>query len=179
MKIWRFSRIGSKKFRYFNSESQVLEMVSNMKDYAKNYEISVFELIETCNNAKEWKDSVVKNREREEGMKVILDGDKNIPIILEIKRRISEHNSRLSREVVQKFDSLGNSRESFKKIISDSYTKDFILYYSFHDIEWYKLLLQIHNFRFSMPKKIKESDVIKWEKMKLNFDSAKKFLKAK
>jgi hypothetical protein len=30
-----------------------------------------------------------------------------------------------------------------------------------------------------MPKKIKESDIIKWEKMKFNFDSAKKFLKEK
>ena len=178
-KIWELRYKSGKKFKYFNSESAILDFLSNMGHYAKNYQVSILEEIDLCDNAFSWRDSIIKNREREESIKIVLEGDKDIPVILEIRRRLKEYDSRISRIIEQKFNSFGNNKEGFKKIITNSFFKDFILYSIYNDVEWYKLLLQLHNFRFTVPKKIKENEVEKWKNMKLNFDSAKKILKNK
>jgi hypothetical protein len=171
-KIWILtSKSGSSKI--FKTESSFLQAING---YHKNHKVTIFQEIESYDNAFEFSESFIKNREREEGLKILLDNNSTIQLIYKFKEELSDSHPTINMIIKRKFKIFGNTIEAFKKIVSESEIRKFLLYRSRKDIEWYKLLLQIHNFKFDIEseKNIKEEDkLIRRE----NFNKAKEEIK--
>lgn len=167
-KIWKVTNHG--KSKYFKTESALISQINN---YWKKAKITVLEEVEVFESATEFKDYILKKREREEGLKIVLDDDLEVQKMVEFRNRIFDLPDTYFKKIVKRILlDHGNNKESLLKILRETGAREWILLKTYSDVEWYKTLLSIHNFRF--PENIKPENQINLENFKLAKAEVKK-----
>ena len=143
-KVWMVTyRYGGA--RYFKSEQAFLENVRAKRDG----KVSVFERIEFHESVDDYKDSVIRQRERDEQLTMVLGNDEvlqNLSILKNILVGKSTKENYTNRNILNKFKTGGLKKENFDGIISKPQYKKYLLYYVSKEQSYYELLLRIHNF---------------------------------
>ena len=166
-KIWKVTNYG--KTKYFKTEGA---LISQINSYWKKAKITVLEEVEEFDNAVEFKDYILKKREREEGLKIVLDDNVEVQRMLDFRNRILDLPDTYFKKIVKRIlIDYGNNKETLSKILREPGAREWILLKTYNDIEWYKTLLSLHNFRF--PDNINPEHQINLE----NFKAAKAEIK--
>lgn len=176
-KIWKLKT--SYKTRFYKTEAAFLAAV---RDNDTRAEVTIFEEIEPTQNAAEYKKNHLMQRGREEQLSVILDNNSEVSTVLRIKEILSEiQGNWTAARIVRLLESKGMSAKSFKSLVSAYRT--FFLYKGPNSVEWYKLILQLHNFKFeeelisyNKTTKIDESRVNNFKQAKEELKKEKKQL---
>ncbi len=104
-KVWMVTPRGRNKYKYYKTEGAFLEAIGN----SDRYVVTIFEEIEFHNNALEYKNNIILQRERENQLSVILDGNKDISTLNQIREEITK----MSKE--EKFKSNWSVKNLLKK----------------------------------------------------------------
>jgi hypothetical protein len=164
-KLFVYQRGGTMK--YFRNENALITYIGS---YSKA-KIVIYELKEEYDDAIKYKNAIFSGRERQEQLKVILEDDKVVPTIQKIIERVSEIKWTYKEFFIQKFKNYGKNIETFKNIVGERHMRITLLSI-ITDVEWYELLLTIHNFRFNILD-FKKLDAKTKQKIEENFKTAK------
>ena len=145
-KIWMVHYGGYSGRKYYKTEAAFLEAINKHHTKAT---VTIFEEVEQ-HNALEYKNNLITQREREDQLQIILEDNKEISILHQIKEIIASLETEKSytiRGILRRFSSRGMNVQTFKNMLTDRDIRKFMLYTGPSTKEWYKLLLQIHNFK--------------------------------
>ena len=180
-KIWMVTYYHETKF--YKSESTFLDAISGVRK-GSIASVKVFEEVESHDSAYEYKKSLITQRERDDQLNMILNDDKELQILYQIKKIIQDHSNiesqrtRVTRrnvgnEILERFDSRGMNIKNFKGMFSNITLKNYIIYTGPSTKEWYKLILQIQKFKMDITKF--NNSVLEFEKERIeNYNLAKK-----
>jgi hypothetical protein len=177
-KIWMVHYGGYSARKYYKTEAAFMDAINKHHTKAT---VTIFEEVEQ-HNALEYKNNLITQREREDQLQIILEDNKEISILHQIKEIIASLETEKSytiRGILRRFSSRGMNVQTFKNMLTDRDVRKFMLYTGPSTKDWYKLLLQVHNFKMDEKYQIgysaKHKDV---EKERLdNFKLAKEELK--
>jgi hypothetical protein len=177
-KIWMVQFGGYSSRKYYKTEAAFMEAINKHHTKAT---VTIFEEVE-LHNAIEYKNNLISQREREDQLQILLEDNQEVVVLHQIKEIINsldkEENYTIH-VILRKFSSRGMNAKTFKNMLTDRDVRKFMLYTGPSTKEWYKLLLQIHNFKMDEKYQVgydyKFKDV---EKERLdNFKLAKEELK--
>lgn len=160
-RIWKVTNHG--KTKYFKTEGA---LISQINSYWKKARITILEEVEEFDSAIEFKDYILKKRERDEGLKIVLDDDDIVQKMVEFRNRIFDLPDSYLKKIVKRILlDYGNNKETLLKILRETGAREWILLRTYNDVEWYKTLLAIHNFRF--PENINPEHQVNLENFKV------------
>lgn len=146
-KIWMVQFGGySTGRKYYKTEAAFMEAVG--KNHTKAT-VTIFEEVEQ-HSALDYKNNLITQREREDQLQILLEDNKEVSVLHQIKECISKLDSKKNYTIIgilRKFSSRGMTAKTFKSMLTDRDVRKFFLYTGPSSKEWYKLLLQIHNFK--------------------------------
>jgi hypothetical protein len=145
-KIWMVHYGGYSGRKYYKTEAAFMEAIN--KHHTKAI-VTIFEEVEQ-HNALEYKNNLITQREREEQLQIILEDNQEVAVLHQIKEIINTLDTEKNytiRGILRKFSSRGMNAKTFKNMLTDRDVRKFMLYTGPSTKEWYKLLLQIHNFK--------------------------------
>jgi len=132
--------------KYYKTEAAFMEAINKHHTKAT---VTIFEEVEQ-HNALEYKNNLITQREREEQLQIILEDNQEVAVLHQIKEIINTLDTEKNytiRDILRKFSSRGMNAKTFKNMLTDRDVRKFMLYTGPSTKEWYKLLLQIHNFK--------------------------------
>jgi hypothetical protein len=184
-KIWMVTYHHETKF--YKSESTFLDAISGVRKGSVT-SVKIFEEVESHDSAYEYKKSLITQRERDDQLNMILNDDKELQILYQIKKIIQDHSNiesqrtivkppanrrNVGNEILERFDSRGMNIKNFKGMFSNITLKNYIIYTGPSTKEWYKLILQIQKFKMDITKF--NNSVLEVEKERIeNYNLAKK-----
>ena len=145
-KIWMVNYGGYSGRKYYKTEAAFMEAINKHHTKAT---VTIFEEVEQ-HNALEYKNNLITQREREEQLQIILEDNQEVAVLHQIKEIINTLDTEKNytiRGILRKFSSRGMNAKTFKNMLTDRDVRKFMLYTGPSTKEWYKLLLQIHNFK--------------------------------
>jgi hypothetical protein len=145
-KIWMVHYGGYSGRKYYKTEAAFMEAINKHHTKAT---VTIFEEVEQ-HNALEYKNNLITQREREEQLQIILEDNQEVAVLHQIKEIINTLDTEKNytiRDILRKFSSRGMNAKTFKNMLTDRDVRKFMLYTGPSTKEWYKLLLQIHNFK--------------------------------
>ena len=145
-KIWMVNYRGYSGRKYYKTEAAFMEAIN--KHHTKAI-VTIFEEVEQ-HNALEYKNNLITQREREDQLQIILEDNQEVAVLHQIKEIINTLDTGKNytiRGILRKFSSRGMNSKTFKNMLTDRDVRKFMLYTGPSTKEWYKLLLQIHNFK--------------------------------
>lgn len=145
-KIWMVHYGGYSGRKYYKTEAAFMDAINKHHTKAT---VTIFEEVEQ-HNALEYKNNLITQREREDQLQIILEDNKEISILHQIKEIIASLETEKSytiRGILRRFSSRGMNVQTFKNMLTDRDVRKFMLYTGPSTKEWYKLLLQVHNFK--------------------------------
>jgi|LakMenEpi03Aug12_release.lakeMendotaPanAssembly.Ray.scaffolds.fasta_scaffold58407_7 hypothetical protein len=145
-KIWMVHYGGYSGRKYYKTEAAFMEAINKHHTKAT---VTIFEEVEQ-HNALEYKNNLITQREREEQLQIILEDNQEVAVLHQIKEIINTLDTEKNytiRGILRKFSSRGMNAKTFKNMLTDRDVRKFMLYTGPSTKEWYKLLLQIHNFK--------------------------------
>ncbi len=174
--------------RTFKTEKTFLDFIHSIKNSKlhRNYKVSIYGILEEHDSSDKYLDSFLTQKERDEQLSSLIDGNPEIITLqkinfmitqfIEINSEIDSSKKHLSLKNYLKQSRLSElSIESFKKIISsDPRIRKALLYDGPDSIEWYQTLLSIHRFKFEK-EYMNGRTLVKTPESRLqNFNEAKK-----
>jgi hypothetical protein len=153
-KIWMVNYGSYSGRKYYKTETAFLEAIGSSHAKAT---VTIFEEVES-HNALEYKSNLILQREREQQLAVILDDNKEVGVLNQIKSEIEKFEKEriankgnsstqwVVRSILRKFENRGMSFKMFKGMITDNSIRNFLIYNGPNSLEWYKLLFTCHNF---------------------------------
>lgn len=175
--------------KFYKSESTFLDAISRVRKGSVT-SVKIFEEVESHDSAYEYKKSLITQRERDDQLNMILNDDKELQILYQIKKIIQDHSNiesqrtRVTRrnvgnEILERFESRGMNIKNFKGMFSNITLKNYIIYTGPSTKEWYKLILQIQKFKMDITKFPRgfepRTSVLELEKERIeNYNLAKK-----
>lgn len=170
--------------KFYKSESTFLDATSGVRK-GSIASVKIFEEVESHDSAYEYKKSLITQKERDDQLNMILNDDKELQILYQIKKIIQEHiqttlpvsgrvvRRNVGNEILERFDSRGMNIKNFKGMFSNITLKNYIIYTGPSTKEWYKLILQIQKFKMDITKF--NNSVLEFEKERIeNYNLAKK-----
>jgi hypothetical protein len=145
-KIWMVQFGGYSGRKYYKSEAAFMEAINKHHTRAT---VTIFEEVES-HNALEYKNNLITQREREDQLQILLEDNQEVSVLHQIKEIINSLDKEKNytiRGILRKFSSRGMNVKTFKSMLTDRDVRKFMLYTGPSTKEWYKLLLQIHNFK--------------------------------
>lgn len=148
-KIWLVTNNGGRK--YFKTEAAFMDYMTllSRRSNSNRAIVTIYQEVES-HNALEYKNNLITQREREHQLQIILEDNKEIEILCQIKnelKNIYDKNNATMRVIMKNFDNRGLSVKEFKKLVADQSVRKFLLYKGPSSKEWYKLLRQVHGFK--------------------------------
>ena len=132
--------------KYYKTEAAFLEAINKHHTKAT---VTIFEEAEQ-HNALEYKNNLITQREREDQLQILLEDNQEVAVLHQIKdiiNSLDKEKNYTIRGILRKFSSRGMTAKTFKSMVTDHDVRKFMLYTGPSTKEWYKLLLQIHNFK--------------------------------
>jgi len=132
--------------KYYKTEAAFLEAINKHHTKAT---VTIFEEVEQ-HNAIEYKNNLITQREREDQLQILLEDNQEVAVLHQIKdiiNSLDKEKNYIIRGILRKFSSHGMTAKTFKNMVTDHDVRKFMLYTGPSTKEWYKLLLQIHNFK--------------------------------
>ena len=132
--------------KYYKTEAAFLEAINKHHTKAT---VTIFEEVEQ-HNALEYKNNLITQREREDQLQILLEDNQEVAVLHQIKdiiNSLDKEKNYIIRGILRKFSSHGMTAKTFKSMVTDHDVRKFMLYTGPSTKEWYKLLLQIHNFK--------------------------------
>ena len=132
--------------KYYKTEAAFLEAINKHHTKAT---VTIFEEVEQ-HNAIEYKNNLITQREREDQLQILLEDNQEVAVLHQIKdiiNSLDKEKNYIIRGILRKFSSHGMTAKTFKSMVTDHDVRKFMLYTGPSTKEWYKLLLQIHNFK--------------------------------
>jgi hypothetical protein len=145
-KIWMVHFGGYSGRKYYKTEAAFMEAINKHHTKAT---VTIFEEVEQ-HNALDYKNNLITQREREDQLQILLEDNQDLTTLHQIKEIITSLDNEKSyviRGILRKFSSRGMNVKTFKNMLTDRDVRKFMLYTGPSTKEWYKLLLQIHNFK--------------------------------
>jgi hypothetical protein len=160
------------KVRYYNTHTQLMNNIRDVSDGI----IDVYVLEEEIPDAREYKRSERIREERNAKLNEIVNsGESLVSNLMELRKILKDYSDRGSSKANRLYRYMlknGLDNRTFKNMINNYSNKYWILYEGPDTVEWYELILKLHNFRIlSNP----NADEIRHN----NFDKAKSNLKNK
>ena len=132
--------------KYYKTEAAFLEAINKHHTKAT---VTIFEEVEQ-HNAIEYKNNLITQREREDQLQILLEDNQEVAVLHQIKdiiNSLDKEKNYTIRGILRRFSSRGMTAKTFKSMVTDHDVRKFMLYTGPSTKEWYKLLLQIHNFK--------------------------------
>ena len=132
--------------KYYKTEAAFMEAIGKHHTKAT---VTIFEEVEQ-HNAIEYKNNLITQREREDQLQILLEDNQEVAVLHQIKdiiNSLDKEKNYTIRGILRKFSSRGMTAKTFKSMVTDHDVRKFMLYTGPSTKEWYKLLLQIHNFK--------------------------------
>ena len=132
--------------KYYKTEAAFLEAINKHHTKAT---VTIFEEVEQ-HNAIEYKNNLITQREREDQLQILLEDNQEVAVLHQIKdiiNSLDKEKNYTIRGILRRFSSRGMTAKTFKSMLTDPDVRKFMLYTGPSTKEWYKLLLQIHNFK--------------------------------
>lgn len=145
-KIWMVHYGGYSGRKYYKTEAAFLEAINKHHTKAT---VTIFEEVEQ-HNAIEYKNNLITQREREDQLQILLEDNQEVAVLHQIKdiiNSLDKEKNYIIRGILRKFSSHGMTAKTFKNMVTGHDVRKFMLYTGPSTKEWYKLLLQIHNFK--------------------------------
>lgn len=184
-KIWMV--VSKYHNRTFRTERTFLDFIAHAKKskYKNFYKIQIYELAEEHSDSDVYIDSFLTQKERDEQLSVLLENNLEVQTLQKVNEIINQYCESVEKpnRNLKKYQhniSLVDSKfVSFKKIVSDYDIRRAFLYDGPTSVEWYKIILSIHNFKFETEVKIGRNKVVVSQERIDNYREAKKQLKTK
>lgn len=121
--------------------------------------VTIYDMVESHSNAIEYAKQIITQRERDEQLQVLLEGNSTVTLISNFKSMLMEYKpkcqryidgsynplwSRDAHDIYQRLERGGMNMENFKLICSNH--REFLLHKVSYDQKWYECLLRLHNF---------------------------------
>jgi len=144
-KIWMVHYGGYSGRKYYKTEAAFMEAINTHHTKAT---VTIFEEVEQ-HSAIDYKNNLITQREREDQLQILLEDNQEVAVLHQIKEIINSLDTgknHVIRGILRRLSSRGMSAKTFKSMLTDYEVKKFLLYTGPNSVDWYKLLLQIHNF---------------------------------
>lgn len=165
----------SNKIWYHNGTAYKTEETF-LKNCRRNSNVAIYEMVDYHQNATEYKENLISQRERDEQLSIILDENSESSKVLKFKKELAnlKPDNYYTRKIVSTLEKSGLNNKIFKRILNSISYKRFLLYDVSHEQNWYEILLDIQLFRLtkSIPKD--SEDIIR-----RNFSNALKSINLK
>lgn len=136
----------SQKIWYHNGTAYKSEQMflDNCKDKSN---VAIYEMVEYHHDAKEYKNQLLKQRERDEQLSIVLDETSDSAKISRFRNKLIELRPEdyYTKKIIKSLNKDGLNLRAFR-IIAGNY-KEFLLHKVSNDVEWFEILLDIYSFR--------------------------------